>query len=389
LALAAKKSQKEAIRVGLNKLRAAGVSLDDVSPEGISRLAAEFGKNKDTNLAVVYTLGRAPDPTAAQTLAAIERCVVDKDLKKEIRRAFFKLGQKGLVSPHVDAVETRGVSLFRQESSVEAYMSAVDGGGGRLLWIAKPQPNHGLQVIQAMLHDREGLLRIGAAQMPRKELRKMAADIKQQHGVTMIAVPWEFADHKLYEGYEKAKARGQSGLENFYEVRSIIATGKPTEQLHPIYNKIDRYDVRDGPWREASRRLLDEPELRYWILTDDWLQAFLPQLEEAQTSRLVLNPAQKEERSAAIVRDAVKNLCSGDNGKAFQRRMEDMALYFFETGRAAQAKLSLAIALQAAEGDPGPLDVSFLTGLVQKSFAFLLAQSKAKREEEPSLIIKP
>jgi hypothetical protein len=134
---------------------------------------------------------------------------------------------------------------------------------------------------------------------------------------------------------------------------------------------------------------LDEPELRYWIVTDDWLQGFLSQLQEAQTSRLVLNPPQREERLAAIVRDAVKELCRGENGKAFQRRMEDMALYFLATGRLDQAKLSLAVALQAGEGDPGPLDVSFLTGLVQKSFAFFISQQRVKNEEEPSLIIKP
>jgi hypothetical protein len=69
--------------------------------------------------------------------------------------------------------------------------------------------------------------------------------------------------------------------------------------------------------------------------------------------------------------------------------MEDMALYFLETGRMDQARLSLAVALQAGEGDPGPLDVSFLTGLVQKSFAVLMSQQTAQREQEPSLIIKP
>jgi hypothetical protein len=119
------------------------------------------------------------------------------------------------------------------------------------------------------------------------------------------------------------------------------------------------------------------------------LQAFLAQIQEAQTSRLVLNPAQKEERLAAIVREAAKELCRGENGKALQRRMEDMALYFYATDRVAQAKLALAVARQISEGDPGPLDISFLTGLVQKSFAVLLSQQKAHKEEEPSLIIKP
>jgi hypothetical protein len=280
--------------------------------------------------------------------------------------------------------------LFASEPEIEAFMSAVDGGGGRLLWIAKAQPSRGLQVIQAMLHDREGLLRFGGMHMRRKELRKMADEIKQQHGIAMISVPWEYADQVIYEGYEKAKARGQSGLENFHEVRSIIGTGRPKATAHPIYDKLSAEHVREGAWREQSRRLLDEPELRYWILTDPWVQDYLPQLREAQTSRLVLNPLQKEERFNAIVREAVKTLCAGENGHAFQRRMEDMALYFHETGRKDLAALSLAVALQVAEGDPGLLDVSFLTGLMQKSFAIFLSQEKAKKEEEQSsLIIKP
>ena len=351
----------------------------------------EVGKGRETDLAVVFALGKIFDAAALAALGEIDRRSTDKDVKKEIKRALFKLAQKGLAPEEPKSREAKApAALFGAEREIEAYMSAVDGGGGRLIWIAKPQPSHGLQVIQAMLHDREGLLRFAPMRMRRKELRNMADEIKKQHGVTMISVPWEFADQIIYQGYETAKARGQGGLDNFHEVRAIVASGKPKEIAHPIYQRLAGVDVRDGPWREQSRRLLDEPELRYWILTDDWVQALLPQLQEAQTSRLVLNPLQKEERFNAIVREAVKTLCAGENGRAFKRRMEDMALYFFETKRADLARLSLAVALQVGEGDPGPLDVSFLTGLIQKSFAFFISQQKAKKEEEQSsLIIKP
>jgi len=389
--LAKKKSHEEQIRRGLVVLRDSGIAVDAPGPDLVPRLKAEFGKARETDLAVVFVLGKISEAAALDTLGEIDRRTSDKDVRKEIKRALFKLSQKGFTAPEEKSEATKAAApLFGAEPEIEAYMSAVDGGGGRLVWIAKPQPSHGLQVIQAMLHDREGLLRFGGMHMRRKELRKMADEIKQQHDVSMIAIPWEFADQMIYEGYEKARARGQNGLENFHEIRSVLATGKPKETTHPIYRKLDAEQVRDGAWREQSRRLLDEPELRYWILTDDWVQAFLPLLQEAQTSRLVLNPLQKEERYNAIVRDAVKTLCTGDNGQAFKRRMEDMALYFLETKRADQAKLALAVALQVGEGDPGPLDVSFLTGLMQKSFAFFMSQEKAKKEEEQSsLIIKP
>jgi hypothetical protein len=375
----------------LAALRESGIALDAPAQDLVPRLIAEFGKDRDTDLAAIFSLGKIFDAASLDALIEIDRRVSDKEVKKEIKRALFKLSQKGFAAPEQEAEASKPAApLFGADREIEAYMSAVDGGGGRLIWIAKPQPSHGLQVIQAMLHDRDGLLRFGGMHMKRKELRKMADEIKQQHDIAMISVPWEFADQIIYEGYEKAKERGQSGLENFHEVRSILSSGKPKEITHPIYQKLNAGQMRDGAWREQSRRLLDEPELRYWILTDEWVQAFLPQLQEAQTSRLVLNPLQKEERFNAIVRDAVKTLCSGENGRAFKRRMEDMALYFLETQRADQAKLSLAVALQVSEGDPGPLDVSFLTGLMQKSFAFFMSQEKAKKEEEQeSLIIKP
>jgi hypothetical protein len=388
--LAKQKSHDEEIRRGLAVLRESGVALDTPAQDLVPRLIAEFGKDRDTDLAVIFSLGKIFDAAALDALVELDRQVSDKEKKKEIKRALFKLSQKGFAAPEQETASKPAAPLFGADREIEAYMSAVDGGGGRLIWIAKPQPSHGLQVIQAMLHDRDGLLRFGGMHMKRKELRKMADEIKQQHDIAMISVPWEFADQIIYEGYEKAKERGQSGLENFHEVRSILSSGKPKEITHPIYQKLNAEQMRDGAWREQSRRLLDEPELRYWILTDEWVQAFLPQLQEAQTSRLVLNPLQKEERFNAIVRDAVKTLCSGENGRAFKRRMEDMALYFLETRRADQAKLSLAVALQVSEGDPGPLDVSFLTGLIQKSFAFFMSQEKAKEEEKrESLIIKP
>ncbi|HEX7230680.1 MAG TPA: hypothetical protein VF452_09820 [Candidatus Binatia bacterium] len=389
--MAKKKNLDESLKRGLEELGKAGVSPDGEAATQVRALKNQFGIGRERDLAVIYSLGKIADRAAVAALDEIDRETGDKGYKKEIKRALFKLSQRGLhVARESAAYQAAPAGLFTQEPEIEAYMSAVDGGGGRLIWLAKTQPGHGLQVLQAMLHDRDGLLRIGGAHMRRKEMRNMFHELQQQHNVRMIAIPWEFADWAIYEGYEKARARGQSGLEKFHELRSIVGSEKPKQQIHPVYQKIDAAVVREGAWREQSRRLLDEPELRYWVLTDDWMQQFLTQIQEAQTSRLVLNPLQKEERMNAIVREAVRTLCSGENGRAFKRRMEDMALYFAETQRSEAAKLSLAVALQVAEGDPGPLDVSFLTGLVQKSFAVLLSQEKAKEEEDPSsLIVKP
>lgn len=387
--MAKKKSHEEEIRRGMDVLRKSGVAPEERSPGLVSQLEAELGKGRDTDLAVVFSLGRIADSSAVEALIRIEKGSADKELKKEARRSLFKLSQRGLEIPEEKSIEKVPAAILSRAPDIEAYMSSVDGSGGRLVWIAKPQPNHGLQLIQGMVNDREGLQRIGGANIRRKELRKMSQEIKQQHDVSMITIPWEYADKVLYESFERAKSLGRSGLENFHELRSIVTTGKPKLGDHPAYSRLNPEEAREGAWRELSRRLLDEPELRFWILDSDWIQPFIGQLQEAQSSRLVLNPVQKEERLAGIVRDAVKALCAGEMGRIMQRRMEDMALYFIETGRPDLAKLALAVALQVKQEDPGPLDISFLTGLVQKSIAFYLSQQKTEREAEPSFIVKP
>lgn len=392
--MAKKDSHDEQLKQGLAALADAGIAVDSPSAALLAPLRGQWGKSAAGDLAAVYLLGKIATADAAALLTELGRSAADKEINKEIKRSLFKLGQKGIAVVHDEPTEKKPAPWFAREAEIEAYMSAVDGGGGRLIWIAKAQPKHGLQVIQAMLHDREGLLRFAGVQMKRKELRAMADDIKQQHGVTMIPIPWEFADRIVYEGFEKAKSRGQSGLADFHAIRSVISRAKPKAVAHPVYDKLGTIDLRDGPWREQSRRLLDEPELRYWVMIDEWVQDSLLALHEAQSSPLVLNQIQKEERLAAVVREAVKTLCAGANGQAFKRRMEDMALYFAETGRAEQAKLSLAVAQQVGEGDPGPLDIAFLTGLMQKSFVFFMSQQKAQmeaaqKEEQSSLIVKP
>ena len=385
-----KKSHEEEIRRGTEQLRQSGLKLDEGSPVLVPGLEEQWGRGRETDLAIVFWLGKTADSTAVEALLRIEKSAEDKDLKKEIRRSLFKLSQRGLTIPEDKRVKEKlPTSILSRSPEIEAYMSPVDGAGGRLVWIIKPLAGHGLQTIQAMVNDREGLQRIGGTQIRRKELRNMAQEIKKQHGITMISVPWEYADMMLYEGFEKAKPGGRSGLENFHQLRSIVKTGKPKVQDHPVYRRFHSEDVREGAWRELSRRLLDEPELRFWILDRDWAEPFLAQLQEAQSSRLVLNPMQKEERIGGIVRDAVKTLCAGETGKIMQRRMEDMAFYFVDTGRAQLGRLALAVALQIKDGDPGPLDIAFLTGLVQKSFAFYLSEQKSKAEEEPSFIVKP
>ncbi len=387
--MAKKKSNEEEIHRGLEQLQGLGVTVDKPSPSLVPILSDQIGKGRETDLAVIFLLGRIVDPPSLEALNNLEKTATDKEIKKEIRRSVFKLSQKGISAPLSKTVEDLAQRRdFNMGPEIEGYLSSVDGAGGRLVWLVKPQMGSGIQWLRGMISDREGLMQVGGNRVRRKELRHMAREIKENHSVTMISVPWSYIDQVLYEGYEMAKGLGRSGIEEFTTLRTVYNSSKPTPLPHPIYNRLSSEGIRTGNWRELSKKLLEEAEFRPWVLDEDWMNPHLERLQEAQESRLVLNEFQKEERSATIVRETVKSLFSEEIGRLFQRRMEDMALYFLETNREEQAKLALAVALQLGDEDLGGLDISFLTGLIQKSLGFYTAQAKSEPEES-SLIVKP
>lgn len=382
--------REEAIKKGLEELRHSGIETENLSAVSVGLLTAQLGRGRERDLAVVFLLGRIAEPAALEFLTSLEKRAADKEIRKEVRRSLFKLAQKGFTAPRPEPNEpTNPKPILKLGLQIEGYLSSVDGVGGRLVWLARPQAGSGLQLLQGMVSDREGLVQAGGALLRRKELRRMAEEIKKNHGVTMISIPWEYGDQILYEGFEKARALGRGGVEQFPSLRSVFNVSKPKPLSHPVYDCLSTDDVHSGAWRELSRRLLDEPEFRPWVLDEDWVKPYLEKVGAAQESRLVLNQVQKEERFASIVRDAVRELFSGEAGRLFQKRMEDMALYLYETKREEQAKLALALALQLKEENLGMLDISFFTGLVQKSLVFYLGQAKTKAAEETSLIVKP
>jgi len=388
--LSKKKLHEKEVQGGLEQLRREGVPVDESSPASMKILNNHLGRGRDTDLAIIFLLGRIVDAAALEVLTAIEKKAGDKKIKKEIRRSLFKLAQKGIKAPQAEDVRlSTQKPILKFGPEIDGYLSSVDGGGGRLVWLTKPQMGSGIHLLQGMVSDREGLMRVGGALIRRRELRRMTQDIKEKSNVTMISVPWEYADLILYEGFERARGLGRNGVEQFSTLRALFSSAKPKKDLsHPIYDRLSVEGIRSGAWRDLSRRLLDEAEFLPWVLDEDWVQPYLEQLQSAKESRLVLNELQKEERFSKIVRDAVQGLFSGEKGHLFQRRMEDMALYLVETRREEEAKLALAVALQLKEGSPGQLDISFLTGLIQKTISFYTTQEKEK-QEEPSLIVRP
>jgi len=386
----AKQNRRESlIRTGLQLLEREGLDVETPSSGMVDPLRAQFGKDRSTDLALVYLLGRIADAGSVEALEGLTSKARDKEVKREIRRSLFKLSQRGFAPTEKEAHDASKPN-FRLTPQIEGYLSPVDGGGNYLLVLVRPQIGGGLLVIQAAVNDRQGLQRIGGNVIRRKEFRQMMNDMKLQHGISMVPIPWAYGDWRLHAAYEQASARGAEGIADYPTLRSHLTTAEVKEQSHPVISHFDRREIEESGQFDANRRLLDEPEFNMWLIDEDLLAPYIERAAALSESRIVLNSMQKEERLQSIVKEAVQGIFLDDTMRPiFERRLQDVALCLVLSDRAEKARAVLGVALALERKELGGLlGIPLLEDLVRRSLALYMKQEKEK-PPEPSLIIKP
>ena len=140
-------------------------------------------------------------------------------------------------------------------------MSPVDGAGGRLVWIANRKQATACKRFRPWSTTGRAPPYRRHANSPQGTAKHGARNQKEtwpNHGLGLVGI----ADMIVYEAL-KRPSRWVKGTGKFPSTAIDASTAKPKAQEHPVYPAL-RWVGEDpeGAWRELSRRLLDEPELR-------------------------------------------------------------------------------------------------------------------------------
>jgi hypothetical protein len=141
----------------------------------------------------------------------------------------------------------------------------------------------------------------------------------------------------------------------------------------------------------TSLQLFEEPELQRWLLDATQVRPYIEQITRAQDSPLILNRYQQQDRVQMVITQAIDELFSGESGKVYARRLEEMAFYLAATERPDAAKRALAVAFALKNSPQGGKGIPFCEELVRQSIALHYQVERQKEQEETrgSLIMKP
>lgn len=364
------------------KLLEAGFDPAAAPADAIAKLRDLRGTPGVTDLAIARALGMIADPVAAAMLAEMEPGASGA-MRREVRRALYKLKQHGIDAPSppaATAIPDRGT----ERTEINAMLSPIDSEGARIVWIVKPRMQGGLLRMWALISEHEGLVGAQNTRLSRRELNSEREELERRAQVKLVDADWRVADFIACEAWRNTpeSRRGQVG--NFLALRSeLIASPPPTELVHPVYAELAAEAAA-----EPSVELLKEPEFLEWRLPDDLLKRYVDEINEAGESVIVLSPVHKQERVNAVIDRATAELLSGANGKRIQRHLEDIAYYMVRAGRREQAGWAAAAAARLRDG----IDVTkvlFFQAFIRTQLGTVAAAEQQKAEEEPRLIMTP
>lgn len=367
-----------------SKLIEAGFDPSLAPADAIAKLRELRGNPGITDLAIARALGAIADAGAAAMLVAMEAGATGA-IRREVRRALYKLKQHGIDAPASNPPAAGAVHDDDSEKSeITAMLSPIDGEGARIVWIVKPRMQGGLIRMWALISEQDGLVGAQNTRLSRRELKSERDELERRAQVKLVDGDWRVADFIACEAWRNTpeSRRGQVG--NFLALRSeLIASPPPTELAHPVYAELAAEAAA-----EPSVELLKEPELLEWRLPDAQLKAYVDEINQAGESVIVLSPLHKQERVNAVIDRATKELLTGDNGRRIQRRLEDIAYYLARVGRRAPAGWAAGAAARLRDG----IDVTkvlFFQAFIRTQLGTVAAAEQQKAEEEPRLIMTP
>jgi hypothetical protein len=354
--------------------------------EAVAKLRDLRSRGGVSDLAIARALGDVRDPAAAAMLARMETGASGA-LRREVRRAMFRLKQHGIDIPKTeDAAAAVSSAVSPAAGQLTAMLSSIDSEGASIVWILKPRMQGGVMRLWALVSEADGLVGAQNSALSRRELKTERKDLETRAQMKLVEADWHLADFIICEAYRNTPAARRGVVGNFLAIRSeLIGAPPPTELVHPVYAELAAESAG-----EPSLELLKEPEMLEWRLADALIKPFVEEIGRAGESVIVLNPMQTQERINLVIERAIAELLAGDNGRRIRRRFEDNAYYMMRVGRRTQAGWAAAAASKLRDNSKADIVRSaFFQAFIRTQLGTLAAAEQQKAAQEPRLIMTP
>jgi hypothetical protein len=364
---------------------------DTTNQELFQKISFHLKKEPSLTIPLIEALARIPTPSTAQLLTQMIAEAEDKAVIKSIKRALYKLRQRGVI--YEDRVSgDKPILRLPKHPEAQGYLGAIDSMGSRIMLAAKPQPLRGFLTVFSIVNDLEGIKDFTVREFSKKGLREFVANSLASEDFPVVSAPGAYCIHLLKEASSVTSEAAKplpAGYHNAVdEFRNIPWDGP----YSIIYQFINEEEVKDQVYLlKESAKLHEIMPFSTWFIPKGEVQEYASSIKDAEDSRIVLTADQKDGRINDIHMRALHDIFPEHKRLVWKKRLEEMAYILLQTGREKEARLALCAALDLqkpfSSSEPNP----FVWNLLLKSIYVLIGSEQEETEEKgkSSLIITP
>ena len=312
-------------------------------------------------LAMIQGLGRLESPEAGWLANRAGQVLESKSLRKEAKKALYRLEQKG-VRVEEEQAPARPIFKAVKMESPFGYLSGYYPDHTQVLALAFPSGMGEAYCGAAVCHFEQGFMEVGLTTMRLAQFRKM----NEQMGSDLPWPPVKIETPDLVWLLDSLiKRHRAAGSEGSQEV-SFLAQWVEEQGGSPGPEYISQrtgLEPKSGPgYAKKLAGLLDQPPCLTWYPDEEKWSQVRDQDGQDSGSGLILSPELEAEQEDKALADMSARLFPVESYPAWQARLEETALVLHLSDRDEQA----AIALGAAQDIDRPGHPLFL-GLIRKT----------------------
>jgi len=324
------------------------------------------------------------DPDSLALILAIREAFKEKEIQKAVKKALFKIKQKGISVPDLGMQqETPFILKTTEKAEPSVYLGPIDGMGSRGVFILLPQLPKGVDLGLGVINDEKGMIQFVFGRYSKKRAREVK-EVFFERLTHMVETSLAHVATALETAYAHQKESLGDEAKDYLQLRPWILDNVTLLDRSPIYDLIPLDSVSEKILTDSQiHKLLDHRLMESWIIEPSELKPMVDEISQVKESPILVSEAQQTNRVREIKEKAIGDFYPGEKRSVLKNRLEEMAYLFFKLNEEEYARICLTAAFSLEQKDSLLAVNPFLKAILARSLNFYQKMSGQTPESKP------
>jgi len=343
--------------------------------------ATALGKGLVDSLQVAEGLGAHGDSAAVPVLRGLV-AGDDRVVAKAAKRALHRLKARGIAVEENGSGEAFSLEIPPDVAGGSlAYVTGVDGLGGRIMWILSPNTAGRCSLLEAVTDDVHGIRKAEILDTTRGDFRRHMTRLRDTPSVLLAMAP-AAAVAGFLRAAEALNAESQTDIPDGYTQFRKDAAAVLFETLEAWDPGLPECPTTEDERREVLRgavELLGAPYFAAWAILGTAAEDAAAAVRAAETSEILVDDEQRKQHVDKAISGVADSFDAAERTR-FKMRLHEMARMMAAIGDETEAVRALVAGDAFETVDDLYADHPFARGIIQRG---VMAAYQHLRQHEP------